>query len=236
MSKIRRATLKDIDGLAAVVQAVWGEALDFGLCRAHLKSDTTTVWVAAADKKIVGFVSAFLTRGQHNVRRWEVDLLAVRPASRGRQIGQKLVEATWQDARQRQVNLARAVVRIDNIASQRTFERAGYLTDGQVYKLFLWSPEAGDGVNTYLKNVTLVPVDTLTYRGLWIEGLAGGGVSADEQRQAVKTAQILLAQQGRLTTGALIAAADEVHLAADLRATAILHGEFHWWQKSGTFI
>jgi ribosomal protein S18 acetylase RimI-like enzyme len=235
-AEIRRATPEDVAGIARVVQEVWEQAIEVDVCHSQIEDDTCAIWVAVenneASGEVAGFVSAFLTVGKNGVRRWEVDLLAVRSASRGHQLGQKLVEATWADARAHLVNMARAAIRVDNIASQRTFERAGYTTDGQVNKLFLWSPESVDGKVVSPLNVTLLPVDTVTYRGLWIEGLTAEGVSEDEQRQTVAAARALIAQQDRANTGAMIPVVDEVRLINDLRAMAVMHGEYHLWQKS----
>jgi ribosomal protein S18 acetylase RimI-like enzyme len=234
MIKIRRVTPGDLEGIAAVVQEVWQQPLDFEMCHSQIQNNACALWVGVAieDNEVAGFVSAFLTVGQDEVRRWEVDLLAVRQASRGQRLGQKLVEATWVDARKRQVKIARAAVRVDNVASQRTFERAGYTTDRRVHKLFLWSPQFAEGQIAYPHQVTLLPVNTLTYRGLWIEGLAVAGVPEDEQRRAVTAARALIAQQGRLNTGALVPVENENRLADNVRATATVQGEYHWWQKT----
>jgi ribosomal protein S18 acetylase RimI-like enzyme len=230
--EIRRAALEDVQGIATVIQDVWEQVIDVEVCHSQIKDKTCVIWVAIEEDKVAGFVSAFLTVGQNEVRRWEVDLLAVRQASRGQRLGQKLVEATWVDARKHQVKMARAAVRVDNIASQRTFERAGYTTDWRVHKLFLWSPQLAEDQIVYPPPVMLLPVNTLTYRGLWIEGLAVAGVSEDEQRQAVTTARALIAQQGRMNTGALILVENEDRLADDVRAMATVPGEYHWWQKT----
>ncbi|MBN1218536.1 MAG: GNAT family N-acetyltransferase [Anaerolineae bacterium] len=231
MMKIRRAIPEDAGGLATVVQEVWGQAIDLRTCHSQIKSDTGAIWVAVEGKEIAGFVSAFLTVSRDGVRRWEVDLLAVRPVYRGQQLGQKLVKATWIDVCHHYVDFARAAVRVDNIASQRSFERAGYTTDGRVYNLLVWLPEPAETPVVYPQRVTFLPVNTLTYRGLWLEGLTSNGLVEDELRQAVAAARTLIARQGRDNTGALIPVTDETRLADDLRATANSLGEYHWWRK-----
>ena len=88
--KIRRATPQDVKGIATVVQDVWEQAIDLEVCHSQIKDDTCAVWVATEGEgtsgEVAGFVSAFLTIGQDEVRRWEVDLLAVRRASRGQRL------------------------------------------------------------------------------------------------------------------------------------------------------
>ncbi|MCK4316745.1 MAG: hypothetical protein KAX24_13335, partial [Anaerolineae bacterium] len=116
--------------------------------------------------------------------------------------------------------------------SQKTFENAGFTTDWRIHKLLLWTPDPSDNPIAYARNVTLLPMDTLTYRGLWIEGLTSEGLTIEEQRQAVKTARSMIARDGRLNTGALIPVYYEEHLlATDLRETASVHGEYYWFVK-----
>jgi hypothetical protein len=160
-----------------------------------------------------------------------VDLLAVRRVSRGRRLGQKLVLAACQDAARHNVSVARAAIRVDNVASQRTFENAGFATDRRVHQLLLWTPRFSDSPDVCPKDVTLLPVDTVTYRGLWIEGLTSAGLGAELQRDVVRTARWVAAREERLNTGTLVPA-DEAHLlAADLRNQASVHGEYYWFVK-----
>jgi hypothetical protein len=104
--------------------------------------------------------------------------------------------------------------------------------DRRVHKLFLWLPQLVEDHIAPPHQVRLLPVNTLIYRGLWIEGLTVAGVSEDEQRRAVAVARALIAQQDRLNTGTLISVENENRLANDVRAMATVHGEYHWWQKT----
>ena len=81
MTTIREAIPADIPGIAAVISEVWEQDVLPDACEAQIESDTASLWVAAEGDDVVGFISAFLTVGQHGRRRWEVDLLAVRFAS-----------------------------------------------------------------------------------------------------------------------------------------------------------
>jgi hypothetical protein len=164
-------------------------------------------------------------------RRWEVDLLAVRRASQGQRLGQRLVEAACADERILGTPLARAAIRVDNIASQKTFENAGFKTDGEIHRLLTWTPTQDNGSIVYGGSVTLVPVDTLTYRGLWLEGLTAYNVDIDEQRSAVHMARSIIAWEGRHNTGAMIPAIGSHRLAPDLEESAKLVGEYHWFVK-----
>jgi N-acetylglutamate synthase-like GNAT family acetyltransferase len=230
VTELREATPVDIPGIAAVVDEVWEQEILPDVCEAQIESDTATLWVATEGEDVVGFISAFLTAGQHGKRRWEVDLLAVRFASHGQRLGQKLVETICQDAKARSAHIARAAIRIDNVASQKTFRNAGFATDWEVHKLFLWIP-AVEGPNIYSGDITFVPVDTVTYRGLWLEGLTSARASERERRSAVNMARSIIAWEGRLNTGAMIPASQEHRVPFDLREAATVHGKFYWFVK-----
>jgi len=235
MTNLRRATSTNIKGIATVVYDVWAQDILTDICEDQIKDDTCALWVAADKDDIAGFVSAFLTTGKDGDRRWEIDLVAVRRASQGQRLGQRLVTKARQDAKIHNVSIARAIVRVNNVASQKTFENAGFVTDRRIHKLLLWTPEwtpeSSDNPIVSAKNVTLLPMDTLTYRGLWIEGLTSEGLTVEQQRSAVRTARSMIARDGRLNTGALIPVDEEHLLATDLRETASVHGEYYWFVK-----
>ena len=229
MIVIRKAALADVPGIGAVVQGVWEQDILTDVCEAQTRCQACALYVAAEDDDIAGFVSAFLTVDKDGHRRWEVDLLAVRRASQGQRLGQRLVEAACADERVRSTPLARAAIRVDNVASQKTFENAGFKTDGEVHKLLIWTPTQDSGPIIYGGSVTLIPVDTLTYRGLWLEGLTAYNVDQDEQRGAVQMARSIIAWEGRHNTGAMIPAIGSHRLAADLEASSKMIGEYHWF-------
>ncbi len=232
MIKIREATPADIPGIATVVHDTWGQDILPDVCTAQIDRDACALWVAAEGEDIAGFVSAFLTMDRKGTRRWEIDLLAVRSTSQGQRLGQRLVEAACQDAKALHIPVARAAVRAENIASRRTFQNAGFTTNGEIHKLFLWTSTASNGPSIYGGGVTFVPVDTVTYRGLWLEGLTAEGTQAEEQRSTVKMARSIVAWEGWANTGALIPAREEHRLASDLHDVAKLHGEFYCYAKS----
>lgn len=231
MIHLARAALTDIEGIRAVVRDIWEQDALPDVCKAQIQDDACALWVAKERDDVLGFVSAFLTLDRAGHRRWEIDLLAVRHASQGHGLGQRLIRRVYQDAARQDVALARAAIRVENVPSQRAFERAGFSTDGQVYHLLLWSPQRVDVLAACPQGVSLLPVDTLTYRGLWIEGLAG--LPHAEQRCVVRTARATIARENRLNTGALISADDEHLLAPDLRDEAKLQGEYCWFVKPG---
>jgi ribosomal protein S18 acetylase RimI-like enzyme len=142
---VRKATHADVPGIAAVVRDTWGQDILPDVCEAQTRCLTCALWVAAEGDDVAGLVSAFLTVGNNSHRRWEVDLLAVRRASQGQRLGQRLVEAACRDAQALGVLTARAAVRVDNVAGQKTFENAGFTTDGEVHRLLIWTPIHANG-------------------------------------------------------------------------------------------
>jgi ribosomal protein S18 acetylase RimI-like enzyme len=226
---LRRAGLADVEGIKTVLRDVWEQDLLPDVFRAHIEHNASALWVAEQHEDILGFVSAFLTVAGDGRRRWEVDLIAVRPASRGQGLGTRLIRHACKADQARTASLIRALIRVENVPSQRAFERAGFATDGRRHRLFVWPPGTGGETHTYAGPVDLIPVDTLTYRGLWMEGLTS--VSAEEQRRALNAARSVVAARGRLNTGAVIPADEENRLAPDIRDKARLHGEYHWFEK-----
>ncbi|MBN1979303.1 MAG: GNAT family N-acetyltransferase [Anaerolineae bacterium] len=232
MIAIRKATLADVPGIEAVVRETWKQDILPDVCKAQTRCQACALYVAAKGDDVAGFVSAFLTVDKDGKRRWEVDLLAVRPASQGQRLGQQLVEAACTDERARDTPLARAAIHVDNVASQKTFENAGFKTDGEIHRLLTWTPAQDNGPIVYGGSVTLIPVDTLTYRGLWLEGLTAYNVDVEEQRKAVMMARSIIAWEGRHNTGAMTPAIGSHRLAADLRDAAEMHGEYRWFVRS----
>ena len=229
MIRIRRAAPADVADIGSVVRHVWGQEILPEVCLVQIADDTGAVWVAEERGHVAGFACACATLSAAKQRRWEIDLVAVRPSCEGRGVGSRLIRRASRDGARRGVAVVRALVRVSNLPGQRAFRRAGFTTDHRRYHLLLWSPESAQMQTPSLDGVTLVPVDTLTYRGLWIEGLAH--VGPGEQRAVVAAARATIARDGRLNTGALIEAEREYLLAAELRAQAEMHGEYYWFVK-----
>jgi N-acetylglutamate synthase-like GNAT family acetyltransferase len=229
MVEIRRASVDDVAGIAAIIQDVWAQEIDLPYCHDLISAEKQHVWVAEQSGEIAGFVAGFLTTGRDNLRRWEVDLLAVRTTSQGQRLGQRLVEAITVDAETQHVDLIRGLIRVGNIASQRSFERAGYHTDEQTYKMVFWSPQKSDAKLPADEAIIAIPVDTLTYRGLWLEGLELPRITDSLRRATIIGGQALAGQEGRLSASALIPI--EKILLEDLTQYATIHGHHQWWHK-----
>lgn len=228
MIHIRRAMPADQAGVERIVNDVWGQDVRDVAFRAHLQAETHGLWVAEAQGEVVGFVSAFITLARDGQTRWEIDLIAVEPAYQGQGIGRELIAKTYQDGQVRAADLARALIRVDNLPSQRAFSRVGFSSDGEIYQLLIWTPQPGAECPCP-DWVALLPVDALTYRGLWIEGLES--LSRQDQRRALEVARAVAAAESCDNTGTVFPARQVEHLPPPLRAEADLQGSYYWFSK-----
>ena len=228
MPDIRLAQLDDAQAIHLILQETWGDSLLFDVFADHISSPEHQVFVAVADGEVVGFLSAFLVSG--SVSRWEIDLIIVRATSQGKGIGTSLIREALTYGSRLGVRSAKASIRIDNYASQRAFSKVGFTTDAQVRSLALWRPLAWKFAIDMPKPVCLIPVDTLTYRGLWIEGFIEPRLFQQAQHDVIRTAQSRVFYEDRLNTGLFISDDLKGVIAPDLLTNAINHGQYHRWQ------
>ena len=228
MSDIRLANPSDAQAIHLILQETWGESLLFDVFTDHVSSPEHQVFVAVDGDEIAGFLSTFLV--PNPTPRWEIDLIIVRAISQGRGIGTFLVEEALTYGSNLGVHWAKASIRIDNYASQRTFSKAGFRTDDQVRSLFLWDPLACESTSDIPKTVHFIPVDTLTYRGLWIEGFVESPLSVKVQHNVIRAAQNRTFHENRLNTGLFIPDSFKHTIAPDLLTTATDFGQYHRWE------
>ena len=228
MPDIRLARPDDAQAIQRILQETWGESLLFDVFSDHISSPAHQIFVAVEAGEVAGFLSAFLVSSP--VPRWEIDLIIVRSASQGKGIGTSLIEEALTYGSRLGVRSAKASIRIDNFASQRAFAKVGFTTDAQVRSLFLWRRLAWKFAMDMPKTVCLIPVDTLTYRGLWIDGFVESQLSQQTQRDVIRTAQSRIFDEDRLNTGMFIPYDLKGVIAPDLLTGAINHGRYHRWQ------
>ena len=228
MSDIRVASPGDAQAIHRILQETWGESLLFDVFTDHVSSSEHQVFVAMDSGEIAGFLSAFLVSSR--VPRWEIDLILVRSKSQGKGIGASLIQEALTYGSHLGVPWAKASIRIDNHASQRAFSKAGFTTDAQVRSLFLWDPLACESTLKVPKTVHLIPVDTLTYRGLWIEGFIEPTLPLQEQHNVVLAARNSVFHEDRLNTGLFMPDSFKHTLAPDLLTSATDFGQYHRWE------
>jgi len=232
---------RDAEGLLAVERGTFAESP----CSADevihlLTKGGQRAWLAIVEGEVMGFVTAFPTCTLHG-RNWEVDLVAVQPASQRQGIATELIRAAVEGAGGRRLNEARALAATDNPGSQRAFTKAGFTPDETVCNLLLYeirgfvprppdsgpvtvrdlalSAEEAEAVLRLGEGLTLRPddvlalasrkaneilvavregeiagfaellyVETLLYRGIWLESLIAKGADREIQASLISEA------------------------------------------------
>lgn len=120
-------SLRDARGIIEIDRATFADCPYTAEQIVALEADPGQyAWVAEEQGRVVGYVSAFAT---HSLAagRWEVDELAVHPEAQGHGIGTALVaRALEAGAEQPGLHEARALVAVQNLASQRVFLKNGF--------------------------------------------------------------------------------------------------------------
>ena len=228
MLDIRLARPDDAQAVHLILQETWGESLLFDVFMDHISSSEHQVFVAVDADEIAGFLSAFLASCP--TPRWEMDLIIVRPTSQGKGIGTALIQEALTYGSDFAVPWAKASIRIDNYASQRAFSKVGFTTNAQMRSLFLWNPLACESPTNVPETVHLIPVDTLTYRGLWIEGFIASQLPLKEQHNVIRAARNSIFHGDRSNTGMFIPDSLKHTIAPDLLTSATNFGQYHRWQ------
>ena len=228
MLNIRLADVNDAQAIHLILKEVWGESLLFDVFIESISSPLHQVLVAVEDSEIVGFLSAFLVAGHS--RRWEIDILAVRPRSQAKGIGTSLIEETLICGSRQGAHNARAVIRIDNVASERAFSKTGFTTDSQERNLLLWGPSACQPVHWPPETVHLIPVNTLTYRGLWIEEFFETQLTRMEQHNVICSARNHIIRENRLHTGMFVPDDLKWVIDPELATVATDGGQHYLWE------
>ena len=218
---IRPALPDDAAAIAEIAMASFGHAFDRQHIHQVLQAKSNYTIVADSAGTICGFADCFLTHSSEGVSRLEFDLLAVAESARGAGIGSSLVRACTLLADALDVGLARALVKIDNASMQSLLMRCGFQPMRTRACLFVRSNNRAPCDASESHAGHLVFVNTLGYRGIWIEGR----LSAEAVGAAMTRAQELAAH----TVGAVI---DEDDSSAQCLLTDCGFsnvGAYQWW-------
>lgn len=221
-TQVRLAVLNDAPAIASVKRATWSDepADSQHIARVMAQPGRATVVASRQDGQIVGFTDGFMTLSHDGFYRWEVDLVAVHPDARGAGLASRMIAESTQQGKQMGASAARALIHVDNLASQRSFLRCGYKPDETICALFVCSV---GGLPSSLKppaGTYLLPVNTFGYRGVWLEGT----LTAD----SFVTAQNVRKHYGWDVAGAVIPQDDPAaELAESVGYTRI--GLYQWW-------
>ena len=227
MSDVRLAQPNDAQAIHRILQKTWGDSLLFDVFTDHILSPEHQVFVAVETNEVVGFLSVFLVSS--TIPRWEIDLVVVCSANRGKGIGTSLIEAALTYGSHLSAHSAKASIRIDNYASQRAFSKTGFTTDGRVGNVFVWDPLAGKSATNVPETVHFISVDTLTYHGLWIEGFVESQLPWKEQHNVIRAARNSIFREDRLNAGVFIPEGLKHTIAPDLLTAATNFGQYHRW-------
>lgn len=215
----------DAAGIADLKKIVWPEETSGRgqILQAILDSRHAGV-VAIDDGQIIGFVDGFSTTSLVGQKRWEVDLLAVHPAYRGRGIAGRLVGSSVLAGSLAGAQMVRGLVRSDNTPSQRVFQRCGFMKNTSTLRLFLRlleEPEADEPSLSLPK--FLIPVRTYGYQGLWLE--------KDYSSSGFEAGRMALAAGCWDSVGALVPLDDDD--ACRIAESAGFHAisDYCWWER-----
>lgn len=219
--EIRRATPDDAMGIANVQRVVWPYShSEVAHVADVLREPYHTTYVAVRHDFIVGYIDCFLTMTHDNIRRWEVDELAVHVNHQRQRIGQSLVQVGTEAGRELDAVFARALIQIENTASQQTFIRCGYHTTAETYSLYVCN-EPLQRNNAPRSDLHLIPVNTLSYRGVWLEG--------EIKPESFQLARRMCAQNTWNKAGVLLpVGAHKKRQAAETAGFEYVH-DYHWW-------
>ncbi|MBI5669824.1 MAG: GNAT family N-acetyltransferase [Chloroflexi bacterium] len=221
--KIRRAETQDIPALLAVKQATWpDETVRFDYADSVLRDLDHVTLIAEIDGDIAGFLNGFLTLAADGARRWEVDLLAVYFRYRNQGIARRLIAASTEAGLSMGATVARALIKTDNAASQRAFVRAGFRCIQVVHALYI-SMEAQAYTADLPYGAHLIPVQTLNYRGIWVEGVISALTLAYAQRVRARHSYDLV--------GTVIPVSQREAITAAVGAGFTLAGHYQWFTK-----
>jgi len=222
---IRTAKITDVVDILRVIGAVWPDnEITTKRVEGVLSDPTHSTMVFEVEKQVVGFVDGFWTTSDEGIKRWELDLLAVHPKFQRRGIASALVTANTEVGQSKGAAIARGLVAVDNVGSQKAFAKSGYETDGVVCELMISSDgkQVSDMTDSDL-GTTIIPVQTMNYTGLWVEGKR----SKAGLRQAI--GQVLNSDND--LAGAVIPS-DESHVIDDALSLGYEKvGRYQWWQR-----
>lgn len=216
MLAICQAAQADLAAIAQIIANTFAERVSPQASHLH----NNHVLVAELDGMAVGFAASFLTRSAAGETRFELDLLAVDSAARGRGVGYALVAGCIQAAAASGADSLRALVRTDNLAMSRICARGQLLPSARMYELYIADAQPVNAAAA-AHAAHLLPVDTLTYRGIWLEG--------DLSQAAINQAHHRAWAEKRSRIGALIPAVDAQAAALLTKNGFVSVGEFCWW-------
>jgi len=226
---LREPSLDEFEAVQEVFQDVWDMHIMRETYAAQIYNKNASVIGAYLDGEIIGVISSFMSVNKRGKKRWEIDLIAVKKSVQGKGIGTRLVQESLERGEALEGDYARALIRIGNIGSQKAFEISGFKKQEGIYNLILWETWSFKEKLREVQDITYLPMETLSYRGLWIEDLFSRERSHDEYKMAINYAQQLAKNEKRDNTGATILKEDVDKLPRSIVKQSANHGKYNWW-------
>lgn len=215
------ANADDADGILHVKQAVWPtQDASLDQITSALSDTDFQTFVAVENDRIAGYMACFKTIAQDGISRWEMDELAVHPDYQCRRLGCELVKMGTRTAQNLNIPTIRALIQVDNIASQRTFSHWGYKVSDTSCGLHVCTQPLDKAINPP-NDLHLVPVNTLSYCGVWLEGKFG--------ETAFLAARAYCAEHNRPVAGALIPIDNQQATATAANTGYEMVSNYQWW-------
>jgi GNAT superfamily N-acetyltransferase len=216
---IRCAVEGDTNDISAVKRAVWPqEEINTEHIASVVRNPEHITLVAAHKGRVVGFVDGFMTIAADGLRRWEVDLLAVHPPYQGQGIGTQLVMAITEAGKTIGSVKSRALIGVSNTGSQRTFKGCEYIKTPEIQALYVAS---GIDQGVSVPHAHLIPVSTMNYIGVWVEGALTASDFA--------AARTLCGHRQWEVAGAVIPTRLKSSIQAAQETGYTLVGYYEWW-------
>ena len=218
--QIRLATPEDAGAIARIAADAGVASIDAEAPRVRRVLAQNQTHVATINAVVIGFIGCFFTPNSSGGWRFELDLLAVARGAQGRGAGGELMAASMIMAAKKGARTIRALVRCENGAMQRLCRRHGFTRCPDVFELHVVDPLAVIPPSRQ-HAARLIPVETLSYAGLWLEG--------ELSQEAIDDAHRLASQGDASVIGAVIP-----HYALEtgelLQSNGFRRiGAYHWW-------
>jgi GNAT superfamily N-acetyltransferase len=234
---IRRAIPKDAQAIVEIIAASFNQEANAAHIRALIEEGEHLTFVAE-DGNVLGFIDGFYTPWKWDLRRLELDLLAVHPDYSGNGFGKALIRKFTES--QENAALIRALVAVDNTAMQHAMNATDYKQRWNTSSLYVSSE--GDGSQQEVEN-DLIPVKTFTYTGVWIDGIANKESieAAHFLRQNLayeivgRVADDILNSEKAFDTGDTIPISEDLLSQLMSETQILLDGgfqfvkQYHWW-------
>lgn len=216
---LRPAIPQDAQAIAKIIDLAFHEEANSAQIQKLIVNNKHHTLIAASNK-VLGFIDGFITITQDGTKRLELDLLAIHPDFTGQGIGKQLIGTFTENIQD--VDLIRALVAVNNIPMHHAMTATGYQLDQQTRALYISSDSAEKTEKP--AEAHLIPVETFTYSGIWVEG--------EISKDAIAAAQYQRQKFSFDVVGAVISNANSEAIQLVQSAGFEYVKGFQWWAKT----